>query len=193
MFTQKFILLFCILVITGTSCASTARPVARTPTTQPVPIDAPIQHQPISTLFIGVPLTSNPLIQGKNESVDEFVARIAARDISYSHPVLILLSRLKVKSTVLFGVPSGRQDVQQCWLYETDSGRACTNDDLKEYFSDLTIPKIFFAFVYSTSEKSLFLIEHFYNWDEYYSTESFRLVLELKDGKWVERSLMTVY
>lgn len=193
MLTQRSILWFCILVFTGTSCTPTVRPVARTSTAQPEPIDAPIQHQPISTVFIGVPLTSNPLIQGENESVDEFVARIAARDISYSHPVLILLSRLKVKSTVLFGVPSGRQDVQQCWLYETDSSRACTNDDLKEYFSDLTIPKIFFAFVYSTSEKSLFLIEHFYNWDEYYSTESYRLVLELKDGKWVERSLMTVY
>lgn len=164
-----------------------------TPTTQSDPTATPIQQQPTSTVFIGIPPISNPLVQSENENMEEFVARIAARDISYSRPVLIVLSRLKVESTVLFGVPSSQQDVQQCWIYEAVSNRACASEDLKKYFSDRTIPKIFFAFVYSTSEKSLFLIEHFYNGDEYYFTDSYRLVLELKDGKWVEESILPVF
>ena len=163
-----------------------------TPTIPPEPTATPIQ-QSTSTVFIGIPPISNPLVQVEGESVEEFVARIAARDIAYSRPTLIVLSRLKVESTVLYGVPSGLQDVQQCWFYESDSSRACTSEDLEKYFGDPKSPKIFFAFVYSNSEKSLFLIEHFYDGDEYYSADSYRLVLELKDGKWVEKSILSVW
>ena len=159
MFANKYILLsLSILIFIGTSCTPSATPTF--PTAQPEPTVTPIQQQPTSTVFIGIHPVSNPLVQTEGESVEEFVAQIAARDISYSRPVLILLSRLKVESTVVYGVPSGLQDVQQCWFYETDSSRTCTSEDLRKYFSDLTIPKIFFAYVYSTSEKSLFLIEH---------------------------------
>jgi hypothetical protein len=192
MFTQKYILWFCILIFAETSCAPTVQSIASTPTVQPE-IATPIQQQPTSTVFIGIAPVSNPLVQAEGESVEEFVTRIAVRNISYSRPVLIVFSGLKVESTVLFGVPSGRQDVQQCWFYETDSNRACTSEDLKKYFSDLTIPKIFFASVYSTSEKSLFLVEHFYNWDEYYSTDSYRLILEFKDGEWVEKYILPAF
>ena len=189
MFANKLILLTCLVWgFIVTSCVSEIAPTA-----QPERTTIPTQQEPTSTVFIGIPPISNPLVQSENESVEEFVARIVARDISYSRPVLIVLSRLKVESTVLFGVPSGRQDVQQCWLYETDSSRACTSEDLEKYFRDQTIPKIFFAFVYSTSEKSLFLIEHFYNGEEYYSTDSYRLILELKDGKWVEKYILPAF
>jgi len=189
MFANKSILLS--LLVWGlvvSSCVSKIAPTAQLEATA-----ASVQQQPTSTVFIGIPPISDPLIQSENESVEEFVARIAVEDISYSRPVLIVLSQLKVESTVLFGVPSSQQDVEQCWFYDTDSIRACTKEDLKKYFSDRTIPKIFFAFVYSDSIKSLFLVEHFYDGDEYYFTDHYRLVLELKDGKWVEKSILPVF
>lgn len=189
MFASRSVLLsFLVWGLVATSCAPES-----TPTAQLEPAVTPIQQQPISTAFIGIPPISNPLVQSENENVEEFVARIAARDISYRLPVLIVLSQLKEKSTVLFGVPSNRQDVQQCWLYETDATRECTSEDLEKYFSDRTIPKIFFAFAYSNSIESLFLVEHFYDGDEYYFTDYYRLVLELKDGKWVEKSILPVF
>lgn len=189
MFANKSILLsflVCALVVTG--CASEI-----TPTAQFGPTVTPIEQKPTSTVFIGIPPISNPLVQAEGESVEEFVARIVVRDISYSRPVLIALSQLRVQSTVLFGVPSGRKDVQQCWFYETDSSRACTSEDLENTFSNRTIPKIFFALAYSNSVESLFLVEHFYDGDEYYFMDYYRLVLELKDGKWVEKSILPVY
>ncbi len=125
--------------------------------------------------------------------MEEFVARIVAGDISYSRPVLIALSQLKVQSTVLYGVPSGRQDVQQCWFYKIDLTRECMSEDLEKYFSDRKIPMIFFALAYSNSGESLFLVEHFYDGDGYYFMDYYRLVLELKDGKWVEKSILPVF
>jgi hypothetical protein len=187
MFVNKIIVfLLCGALIT--SCISETIPTVR-----PDPTSAPVQHQLTSTAYIGIPPISNPLIQAEDESMEEFVARIVARDISYSRPVMIILSQLKVRSTVLYGVPSNRQDVQQCWLYQTESNRECTSEDQEKYFKDRAIPAIFFAFVYSNSVESLFLVEHFYNGDEYYFTDSYRLVLELKDGKWVEKSILPVY
>jgi len=186
MFANKLILLtFLVWGLVVTSCVSKIAPTAQSERTA-----IPIQQEPTHTAFIGIPEITDPLIQSENESVEEFVARITAEDISYSRPVLIALSQLKVKSTFLYGVPSNRQDVQQCWFYETVSHRACTNEDLEKYFSDQTTPKIFFAFAYSTSVKSLFLVEHFYDGDEYYFTDNYRLVLEFKDGKWVEKSIL---
>ena len=178
--------LVCVLVMTG--CAS--KPV---PTVLPEPTVTSIRQQPTSEVFIGIPPIQDPLVQFENESVEEFVARIAARDISYSRTVLIILSQLEVKGTVSYGVPSGRQDVQQCWFYETYSNRACTNEDLERYFQERSIPKIFFAFVYSDGFESLFLVEHYYDGDEHYFTEYYRLILETKDGRWVEKSLLPLY
>lgn len=189
MFAKKSILLS--FLVWGLITASCAPENIRT--AQFEPTVTPVQHETTSTVFVGIPPISNPLVQAEGESVEDFVARIAARDISYSRPVLIALSQLRVQSTVLFGVPSSRQDVQQCWSYETDSARACTSEDLKKYFSDRTIPMIFFASAYSNSDKALFLVEHFYDGDEYYFTDYYRLVLEFKDGKWVEKSILPVF
>lgn len=189
MFVNKFIIwLFLICGFLITSCVSQVAP-----TIPPEPTIPSFRWQPTSAVYIGIPPISDPLVQADHESVEEFVVRIAARDISYNQPVLIVLSQLKVKNTTLYGVPSGLHDVQQCWFYETDSSRACTGEDLEKYFGDPKNPKIFFAFVYSNSEKSLYLIEHFYDGDEYYSADSYRLVLELKDGKWVEKSIRSVW
>lgn len=189
MFANKSILLsFLAWGLIATSCASEI-----TPTAQLEPTITPIEQEPTSSVFIGIPPISNPLVQAEGEGVEEFVARIAARDISYSRPVLIAFSHLKVQGTVLFGVPSSRQDVQQCWFYEIDSSRACTSEDLEKYFSDRTTPIIFFAHAYSNSVESLFLVEHFYNGDEYYFADYYRLVLEIMDGKWVEKSILPTY
>jgi len=186
MFANKSVLL--VLLVWGLIASGCVSKIV--PTVQPEVTVASTQQQPTSAVFVGIPPIFDPLIKSENESVEEFVARIVAEDISYSRPVLIALSQLKVKSTHLYGVPSNRQDVQQCWFYEAVSNRVCTNEDLEKYFSDQTTPKIFFAFAYSTSEKSLFLIEHFYDGDEYYFTDHYRLVLEFKNGKWIEKSIL---
>ncbi len=189
MFANKSILLsFLVLGLVVASCAPES-----TPTAQFEPTVTPIQQEATSTVFIGIPPIADSLIQSENESVEEFVARIAAEDISYSRPVLIALSQLRQKSSLLFGVPSNRQDVQQCWFYATDSNRECTSEDLEKYFNDRAVPKIFFAFAYSNSVKSLFLVEHFYNGDEYYFTDYYRLILELKDGKWIEKAILPYF
>ena len=192
MFANKYILLsLLILVFIGTGCIpSTTPPI---PTTRPEPTLTPIQQQPTSTVFIGIPPIHDPLIQSENESVEEFVARIAARDISYSRPLLIAFSQLENKNDLSFWVSSNKSDVQQCWLYQTDSNQECANNDLEKYLNDRTLPKIFFAFVHSDSAKSLFLIQYSYDGDEQNPTDYLRLILELKDGKWIEKSITSVY
>jgi len=189
MFANKCILLsLLILVFIGTGCIPSATPTF--PTTQSEPTVTPIQQQPTSTVFIGIPPIHDPLIQSENESVEEFVARIAARDISYSRPLLIAFSQLENKNDLSFWVSSNKSDVQQCWLYQTDSNQECVNNDLEKYLNDQTLPKIFFAFAHSNSVKSLFLIEYFYEGNEKSPTDYLRLILELKDGKWIEKSIL---
>ncbi|WKZ43261.1 MAG: hypothetical protein QY302_14260 [Anaerolineales bacterium] len=152
-----------------------------------------VQPQPTSEVFIGIPPIFDPLVQSENESVEEFVARVAAEDISYHYPVLIARTELEEKSNLYFGIPSDKRDVQQCWFFEINSSRECTYEDLDSAFRDSTIAKIFFAFAYSDHVKSLFLIEYFYPGDRQYPTDSFRLILELKDGKWVKKSILPLY
>jgi len=190
MFTQKYILWFCILVFAGTSCAPTVQPVALSPTAQPEPIATSIQQQPISTVFIGIPPISNPLIRAEDESVEEFVARIAATDISYGQPVLIALTQLESKESLSFGVPSDMWDIQKCWIYEKSLTRVCTGEDIENYFHGQSAPKIFFAPAYSTSTESLFIPEYFHYWDEQFPMDMYRIVIELKDGNWIEKSIL---
>jgi len=170
MFTNKYVLLsLLILTLIGTGCTPSV--TATIPTVQSQPTVAPVQQQQTSTAFIGIPLVFDPLIQAENEGVEEFVARIAARDISYSRPVLIAFSHVESKEMLSLGISSDRWDVQKCWFYEVDSKRVCTDEDLSNYFLDHITPKIFFAFAYSDSVESLFLIQHFYYWDENYPND----------------------
>jgi hypothetical protein len=187
---KKHILWLFVLGVFGASCVPVAQSVTPTPTSQPEATVTSIHQEPTSTVFIGIPPISNPLVQDENESLEEFVARIAAEDISYSRPVLVALTKLENKNNLNFWLSSDWRDIQQCWYYETDINRECANGDLEKYFGDQTIPKILFAFAYSDSVESLFMIEHFYDGDERYPTDYYRLILELKDGKWVEKSIL---
>lgn len=190
MFTNKYILLL-LLTLIGTGCTPSATPTF--PTAQSGPTVAPFQQELAPTAFIGIPEISNPLIQAEDESVEGLVARIAARDISYSRPVLIAFTQVESKEMLSLGISSDRWDVQECWFYEVDSSRACTDEDLNNYFLDHTTPKIFFAFAHSDSVESLYLIRHFYYWDENYPNDYLRLFLELKDGKWIEKSILPYF
>jgi len=163
------------------------------PTAQPEVTAASVQQQPTSTVFIGIPPIHDPLIQSENESVEEFVARIAARDISASRPLLIAFSQLENKDDLSFGVSSNKGDVQRCWYYQTDSIRECANDDLENYLNAKALHKIFFAFAHSNSEKALFLIEYTWDGDEYDIEDYYRLVLELENGKWIEKSILPYF
>jgi hypothetical protein len=192
MFANKYILLaLLILVFIGIGCVPSA--ISTTPTLRPEPILTPIPEQPTSTVFIGIPKTSNPLVQAEDESVEELVARIAARDISYSQPVLIAFTQVESKEMLLLGISSDRWDIQKCWFYEVDSNRARTDEDLNNYFLDQTTPKIFFAFAYSDSTESLFILEYFHYWDEQFLMDMYRIVIELKDGKWIEKSVLPYF
>jgi len=192
MFTNKYILLsLLILTLIGIGCTPSATPIIAP--VRPEPTVTHVQQQPTSKVFIGIPPISNPLIQAENESVEELVARIAARDISYSRPVLIVFTQVESKEMLSLGISSDRWDEQKCWFYETDSNRACTDEDLNNYFLDHIIPKVFFAFAYSDSVESLFLVRHFYYWDGNYPNDYLRLFLELKDGKWIEKSILPYF
>ena len=173
------------------ACAPSVTPT--TLTVQPEPTVASVQQEPTATAFIGMPEISNPLIQSDDESIEELVARIAARDISYSRPVLIAFTQVESKELLSLGISSDRWDVQECWFYEVASNRACTDEDLNNYFPDHNTPKIFFAFAYSDSVESLFLVRHFYYWGENYPNDYLRLFLELKDGKWIEKSILPYF
>lgn len=178
--------LVCVLIIP--SCVREPAP-----TVLPDPTATPIQPQSTSEVFIGIPPLRDPLVQFENETVEEFVARIAVRDISYSRPVLIVLSQLEIRGNVLYGVPSGRQDVRQCWFYETRSKRECTSEDLERFFQERAIAAIFFAFVYSDGVKSFFLAEHYYSGDETNFIEYYRVILENRDSTWIEKNILPLY
>jgi len=77
MFANKYILWsLLMLTLIGTSCMPFATPTF--PTAQPEPTVTHVQQQPTSTVFIGIPPVSNPLVQAEGENVEEFVGRIAA-------------------------------------------------------------------------------------------------------------------
>ena len=192
MFTQKYILWFCILVFAGTSCAPTVQPVALSPTAQPEPIAASIQQQPISTVFVGIPPISNPLIQTDNESKEEFIVRIAAIKIVSEPPFLIALSQIG-KENLWFGVSRDIKDIEKCWIYEVDSTQQCTSEDLRNNPGNQKVPRIFFAFAYSDSVRDLFVLDYYHPWVEQDMMDGYRLVIELKDGKWIEKSITPVY
>jgi uncharacterized lipoprotein YajG len=186
MFANKstaLVLLASMLVLTG--CAfevgSTRFPE---PTTEP---DATPE------MDIEIRLTSDSNSQAEGENMEEFAARIAARDLSYSHPVLVVLTQVISREMLSLGVSSDSWDVQKCWLFETDSHRECADDDRESYFRDQATTKIFLAFASSDSKKALFLVECRRYWNDRRVTDYYRLVLELNDGKWVKRSILPMF
>jgi len=188
MFAKKYILWLCIFGLVETSCTSMVAP-----TVQPVSTVVSVRQEPTATAFIGMPEISNPLMHTDDEGLEEFVARIAGRKISYSRPALIALTQAENENDLYFGISSELRDIQRCWFYETNSMRACSDEDMTTYFRDQATPRILFAPVYSDSVKFLFLIEHVYYWDGNKSTEWYRLILERKDGVWVEKYILPFF
>lgn len=176
------LLFFVVLALAETGCAS--RDTRTTPT---------VQQEPTATVFIGIPEISNPLIQAEDESVEEFVVRIAARRIINKRPFLIALSQMENKENFWFGVSRDIKDMEKCWVYETDSMRLCSDEDIQNDFGSTEFPKIFFAFAYSNTTQNLYVLDYYRPWDEQDSTDGYRLVIELKDDKWVEKSMTPVY
>jgi len=169
------------LVITG---YTPSPPLQIIPTAQPETTPA----------FIGITKTAPPLVQAKNESVEDLVARIAATRISYSFPVLIVFTEMQDEESFWFGATPSLKDAQKCWFYTSDSVRECTSEETETFFVDDEIPKIHFAHVYSNSEKSLFILDYFHRWvDRNDYVDGYRLVLEFKNGKWVEKSIISMY
>jgi hypothetical protein len=175
----QLLLFFAVLVLAETNCSSTAAPATPTP--------------PTVTAFIGIPETSNPLVQAENESVEEFVVRIAARRIINKRPFLIALSQMENKENFWFGVSRDIKDIEKCWVYEADSIQPCSDEDIQNNIGIQDSPIIFFAFAYSNAAQNLYVLDYYRPWDERDSTDGYRLVIELKDDRWVEKSMTSVY
>lgn len=86
-------------------------------------------------------------------------------------------------------------------MFGTDSMKQCANEDIQNSIGNQKVSKIFFAFVYSDSVRELFVLDYHYppveqdtvEQDMQDTIDGYRLVIELKDGKWVEKSLTQVY
>jgi len=178
----QLLLFFVALVFAETSCASKVVPASPT-----------VQQEPPATAFIGTPEISNLLVQAENESVEEFVVRIAARRIINKRPCLIALSQMENKNNFWFGVSRDTKDMEKCWVYDLDSILQCRDEDVKNSLASKDNPIIFFAFAYSNAAESLYVLDYYRPWDEQDSTDGYRLVIELKGDKLVEKSLTSVY
>lgn len=191
MFANKYVLFsLLILVFIGTSCIPSATPTF--PTIRPEPTIS-LQQQPTSTVFIGIPPIHDPLIQSDNESEEEFIVRIAATKIISERPFLIALSQMESKGDLWEGVSPEIKDMEECWIVDEDSVKQCEKEDIRNYIGNPNALKIFFASAYSDSGQDLIVLDDYHPKIENDTIDGYRLVLELKDGKWIEKSLTTVY
>lgn len=140
--------LLAVWIFTGTGCASKVISTAA--------IAPTVQQEPSPTVFVGIPEISDPLVQAENESVEEFVVRMAARRIINKRPFLIALSQMENKENFWFGVSRDIKDMEKCWVYETDSMRQCSEEDLQN--SDA--PIIYFALAYSNATQNLYVLDY---------------------------------
>lgn len=178
---RPLLLVFAIWIFADTGC---------TPEITPIPATSTIQLVPTVSAFSG---TSNLLIQAENESVEEFVVRIAARRIINKRPFLIALSQMENRENFWFGVSRDIRDIRNCWMYEDDSVRQCASEDIHNKLDDKEFPKIFFAFAYSNSTQKLYILDYHHPWVEEDSVDGYRLVIEFQDDGWVEKSITPVY
>lgn len=193
MFANKSILLsFLVWGLVAASCAPES-----TPTSQFGPTVTPIQQETTAIVTTEIPVS---VIQPDNESKEEFIVRIAATKIISERPFLIALSQIG-KENFWFGVSRDMKDIEKCWIYGVDSILQCTSEDLRNNLGNQKIPKIFFAFAYSDSLEELFILDYRYppvdqdmvEEDMLDTIDGYRLVIELQNGKWVEKSLIQVY
>jgi len=183
--TNNYKVLLLILVaylLVGTGCAS---PLKTT--------EERVQLEPTTTAYIGIPQTSPPLIQSENESVEEFVARIAVTKINYNTPALIALTKVKSQENLYMGVSIEKPDIQKCWFYQDRSMTLCQEGDLESNFSSQSLPTLYLAIASSTDTQALYLIDHYYWKSKQDTVDGYRLVIDLVEDKWVENSLTQVY
>lgn len=170
----RLLLLIVIFVLSGTSCS-------------PQVTENASSVQPESTSL------ESDHIQSGSESQEDFVARIVSEEVTSSRPLLIAFSQMESKENLWFGVSPNKNDIQKCWIYEVDSTRICTKEDIENNLRDQKSPKIFFAFAYSDSLQELFIVDYYHPWIEQDIMDGYRLVIEFKNGKWIEKSITTVY
>ncbi len=185
MSTNKYFVLLIILVawlFAGTGCNSSL--IAPEQRSQP---------DPTTTAFIGIPDTSPPLVQSENESVEEFVARLAITKIAYNEPVFIALTKVESQEDLYMGVSTKKQDIQECWLYQGSSMTPCQVEDLESSFRGHSLPVLYIAFTPPSPTQTLVIIDHYHWRTEQDVMDGYRLVIEPAGDKWVEKSLKQVY
>lgn len=183
--SNKYSLILLVLLIwlvTATGCNSS-----------PKSTDWRSQPEPTITAFIGIPRPSQPYIQSENESIEEFIVRLAISRIIYNAPTFIVLANVKDPGNLYRGVSTKRQDIQKCWLYQDGSTTLCEEGDLENSFRSQSTPIIYFAFASSTTTQVLVIIDYYHRRNVQDVVDGYRLVIELEDNKWVEKSLMPVY
>ena len=188
MIANKSLALLCLIIglFITTGC------VPSTPSIIPT-----IQQEPTSIVTTEIPVS---VIQPDNESKEEFIVRIAATKITSKRPFLIALSQIG-KENLWFGVSPEVKVMEKCWIVDIDLVKPCTNEDIRNYIGNQSALKIFFAPAYSDSLEELFILDYRYppidqdmvEEDMLDTMDGYRLVIELQDGKWVEKSLIQVY
>jgi hypothetical protein len=151
------------------------------------------QPEPTTTAFIGIPETSPTLVQSENESLEEFVARLAITKIGYNEPAFIALTSVKDQEDLYMGVSTDRKDIQKCWLYQDSSMTPFHLEDLERSFRTQNLPIIYLAFASSSATQTLIIIDHYHWRSEQDAIDGYRLVIEPTGDKWVEKSLKQVY
>lgn len=86
--------------------------------------------QPTPTTAIGQPRPSTELVQAEGESLEDFLARLAAVNfLRGQREGLVALSRLENPDNVYQGVATRDQDVQRCWELAAGVLRPCPGED----------------------------------------------------------------
>lgn len=181
MIANKSLALLCLIIelFVTTGC------VPSTPSIIPI-----IQQEPTSIVTTETPVS---LVQSNNESKEQFIVRIASSKIISKRPFLIALSEMKSKRDLWQGVSPEVKAMEKCLIVDVDLVKQCEKEDIRNYIGNPNALKIFFASAYSDSGQELIILDDYHPEIENDTIDGYRLVLELKDGKWVEKSLTQVY
>ncbi len=147
-----------------------------------------------------LPEPTTVLVRSDVESKDDFIVRTASSFFT-KRPLLIALSVMESKANLWQGVSSKVTDMEKCWIVEIDLVKQCENEDIRNFIDNPNALKLFFAPAYSDSLGELFILDYHHppapydisEKDMQDSVDGYRLVIELQDGKWVEKSLLQVY
>ncbi len=178
-----------VLAISVAGCNSQA-------TNTDVPDRVISTSQPAPTAFVGIP--NSNLLQADGESLEDFLARIAVVEFFYGQSKgLVVYSTVKDPHNLWFGVSTKHSDAKRCWLYQEQSVLSCSEQDIKKTLSVQPdappVPRVYFAIVTSDSSEMLVIFDIRDYQDSKDTTDGYRVVLSLEDGKWHEKSIQSVY